>query len=169
MVGTAVFVGTPPNPVIDASEETPPGQVYSATGSNREPPRSDSSSQRLHEGCHCSVPGYARVLCLPELESTWSLPISMFTAFCDQPSGKKPLLTFPSVTKSMDGFVRPRSAERTRFYKNIVYLGFEVHNWVIRGSLHSPEGVRFFLHTEVDDEVDIAHLACRGCKDEWIR
>ena len=69
----------------------------------------------------------------------------------------------------MDGFVRPRSTERTRFYKNIVYLGLEMHNWVIRGSLHSLEGVRFFLRTEVDDEVDIVHLACRRCKDEWIR
>ena len=95
--------------------------------------------------------------------------ITMFTAFCDQPSGKKPLLKFPSVTKSMDGFVRPSSTERTRFYKNIVYLGLEMHNWVIRGSLYSLEGVRFFLHTEVDDEVDIVHLACRGCKHEWIR
>ena len=90
-------------------------------------------------------------------------------AFCDQPLGKKPLPTFPSITKVMGGFFRPRSAERTRFYKNIVYLGFEVYNWVIRGSLRSPEGVRFFLHTEGNDEVDIIHLACRGCKDKWIR
>jgi len=89
--------------------------------------------------------------------------ITMFTAFRDQPLGKKPLLTSPGITRLMDGF---RAHE---ILQSIVYLGFEVYTQVIRGSLHSPEGVRFFLHTEVDDKVDIVHLACRRCKDEWIR
>ena len=59
------------------------GTLSPATGSNREPSRHDSSSRRLYEGCQCFVSGYARVPCLPELESTWPLPTSTLS-LCSQ-------------------------------------------------------------------------------------
>ena len=90
-------------------------------------------------------------------------------AYRDQSSVSVGKRCFPAPRTrwaSWSGQGRPSARDST---KNRLFGGSKRTNWIVHGSLHSPEGVRFSLRTEGNDEVDTVRFACRKFEDKSIQ